>query len=90
MTPATAEALAMRVLAYLASEPEHLSHFLTTTGMGPSNLRGRAADPDVLAAVLDYLLGDESLLLAFCKADSANPGDPFRARRHLPGFMEPM
>ena len=90
MTPANAEALAMRALAYLAGEPEQLGRFLAATGIGPGDLRDRAADPDLLAAVLDHLLGDETLLLAFCESDGADPVETGRARVHLPGFMEPM
>jgi hypothetical protein len=90
MTPTAAEALAMRALAYLAGKPEHLGRFLAATGVGPAELRDRAADPNLLAAVLDHLLGDEPLLLAFCSSDGADPGDPGRARAQLPGFAEPM
>ena len=59
------------------------------TGIEPSQLRARAADPTVLAGVLDYLLGNEADLLAFCSAVGIDPAQPARARRLLPGYMGP-
>lgn len=90
MTPDLAEALALRALGYLAAEPERLGRFLAVTGIGPDSLRDHAADTDLLAAILDHLLADESLLLAFSAEDGADPAEVARARRHLPGFAEPM
>ncbi|MDA1132795.1 MAG: DUF3572 domain-containing protein [Proteobacteria bacterium] len=90
MTPDLAESLALRALGWLAAEPERLGGFLAVTGVGPDVLRDRATDSDLLAAVLDHLLADETLLLAFCGDDAADPADVARARRHLPGFAEPM
>ncbi len=41
--------------------------------MGPHNLRAAAGDPGFLAAVLDYLLGDERLLVAFAADQNLPP-----------------
>lgn len=59
------EMLAISALSFLAEEPERLSRFLDLTGLSPITLRRAAADPRFLASVLDYLVADESLLLAF-------------------------
>ncbi|MCA3596102.1 MAG: DUF3572 domain-containing protein [Methylobacterium sp.] len=59
------EMLAISALSFLAEEPERLSRFLDLTGLSPITLRQAAADPRFLASVLDYLVADESLLLAF-------------------------
>ncbi|MCA3628870.1 MAG: DUF3572 domain-containing protein [Methylobacterium sp.] len=69
MPPRTLEAdpemLAISALSFLAEEPERLSRFLDLTGLSPITLRRAAAEPRFLASVLDYLVADESLLLAF-------------------------
>ncbi|MCA3632171.1 MAG: DUF3572 domain-containing protein [Methylobacterium sp.] len=59
------EMLAISALSFLAEEPERLSRFLDLTGLSPTTLRRAAAEPRFLASVLDYLVADESLLLAF-------------------------
>jgi len=60
-----AEAVAVDALAFLAGSPEELGRFLAGSGLGPGNLRDAAADPAFLAGVLDHLMADEPLLLAF-------------------------
>jgi hypothetical protein len=80
-----AEALALRALAFLAEDPERLGRFLALTGLGPAELRMRAADPELLGGVLDHLLGDERLLMAFAEAREIRPEEVARARRVLPG-----
>jgi hypothetical protein len=82
-----AQALALRALAFLAEEPERLGRFLALSGLGPDELRSRATDPALLGGVLDHLLSDEPLLLAFAAAEELPPEQVARARRHLPGAM---
>lgn len=84
-----AEALALRALAFLADDPERLGRFLALSGIGPGELRSRAADPALLGGVLDHLLADERLLIAFIEASGLKPEEPARARRHLPGAAPP-
>ena len=60
-----AEAVAVDALAFLAGNPEELGRFLAGSGLGPGNLRAAAADPAFLAGVLDHMMADEALLLAF-------------------------
>ena len=68
-----AEAIAIAALGFLAGDPERLTRFLTLTGLGPADLRQRAGSPEVLAAVLDFLLGDESALLVFTASAALEP-----------------
>jgi hypothetical protein len=81
----SAEALALRALAFLAEEPERLGRFLALSGLGPDELRSRAGDPALLGGVLDHLLSDERLLVAFAEASQIAPEEAARARRRLPG-----
>jgi hypothetical protein len=80
-----AEAVAIDALNFLAAEPERLSRFLALSGLGPHNLRQAAASPEVLAAVLDHLAGDERLLVAFAAAQGVDPGAVTAARGALSG-----
>jgi hypothetical protein len=65
LTRDAAETIAAQGLAFLAEDPGRLAHFLALTGLEPDDLRVRAASPEVLAAVLEHLAGNESLLLVF-------------------------
>ena len=55
------------------------------TGASAEELRGRAADPEFLGFVLDFLLSDEDALLGFCEDMEIPPDAPMRARAALPG-----
>jgi Protein of unknown function (DUF3572) len=68
-----AEALAATCLAHLAEDPSHLTRFMTETGIGPDDLRASAGSRDVLVAVLEHVLGDESLLLVVASAQGTKP-----------------
>src|SRR5271155_1963401 len=82
---AAAEQLAVSALGFLAAEPDRLSRFLSLSGLGPENLRAAAADPSFLSSVLDYLLTDEPLLLAFAADQGQAPESIAAARRVLGG-----
>ena len=77
--------IGQRALIWLSGEPEALGAFLGASGLAPSEIRARAADPEFLGVVLDFLLGDEAMLLAFCRDTGTAPPDPARARALLPG-----
>jgi hypothetical protein len=85
MTPANAEILALKGLAYLANSNEPLDRFIALSGTGTGELRDRAGEPEFLAAVIDFLLSDEVLLMAFCDGASIDPRDLQMARQALPG-----
>jgi hypothetical protein len=80
-----AEITAISVLAWLASDGERLTRFLSLTGVEPSQVRAVAQDPGFLGAVLDHLLNDESLLQAFAADQGVDPAAISAARKRLPG-----
>jgi len=69
-----AETIALSALAFLADDVQRLGRFLALTGVGPAELREEARNPRMLAAVLNHLLQDESLLLVFA-ASQGIPAD---------------
>jgi hypothetical protein len=79
------EDLAVLALQFLAGEPDRLSRFLDLCGLGPHNLRASAADPGFLSAVLDYLAGDEPLLIGFAAERGIPPERIVAARRAMDG-----
>lgn len=80
-----AEVLALRALAFLAADETWLAGFVKMTGIHPEELRRRAAEPTFLGAVLDFLLANEALLIAFAEAGELPPETVGAARRRLPG-----
>lgn len=78
---AAAEELAADALGYLAGDLEHLGRFLALSGIGPAELRAAAREPGFLAGVLEFYMGHESLLLAFCEARGRRPTE-FAAARY--------
>jgi hypothetical protein len=68
-----AETIALSALAFLADDPPRLGRFLALTGLGPAELKEKAHAPRILAAVLTYLLQDESLLLVFAASHGIAP-----------------
>jgi hypothetical protein len=80
-----AEALAIQALSFIAEEPERLGAFLAASGIGPEAIRDAARAPGFLGGVLDHMLADESLLLAFADSAGLDPTSVARARRALSG-----
>ncbi len=85
MTADQAVAIGQDAVIWLAGEPEALAGFLGASGLAPDELRHRAADPEFLGFVLDYLLGADATVLAFAGAAGLRPEDPARARSVLAG-----
>jgi hypothetical protein len=67
------EVLAVAALEYIAAEPDRLSRFLDISGLGPQTLRKAAAEPRFLLSVLDYVIGDEPLLIGLAAARRTDP-----------------
>ncbi len=81
----TAETIGLKALGFLAETPDGLSRLLDISGIDVATLRNRAAEPEVLGAVLDFLLADDALIQDFCKGESLDARDVHRARHALPG-----
>jgi hypothetical protein len=78
-----AETIAVQGLGFLGGDPARLARFLALTGLEPVQLRREAQSAWFMAAVLDHLLSDESLLLVFCAETGVDPARVGPARRAL-------
>ena len=83
MTPESAETLALDGLGWLAGQKEALERFLAVSGLDPAGLRAAAATPGMGLAVLEFLLANEPLLLAFCETTGTAPQAIQAAHRTL-------
>lgn len=81
----TAEILALQALTWLVGQEALVHEFLGSSGLSGADLARAATRPEMLAAVLDFLLEDDSRLLAFCAEAGVAPANPMAARALLPG-----
>lgn len=72
-TTAQAEELAVAVLGWLASEDELMGRFLAMSGLRADQLRQAAGEPGFHAGLLDFIMGYEPTLMAFCAASGHSP-----------------
>lgn len=84
LTRERAEAIAAEALVFIAEEPERLGRFIALAGLSPDELRKQVQAPAFLGGVLDFLLGEEALVLAFAERLNVPPKTPGQARRLLP------
>jgi hypothetical protein len=84
MTRDRAETLGLDALTYLAGDPERLDRFLLISGLDELSLRERASEPEVLRAVVEYLLTDDELVTGFCSENGLDPRD-MHVASHLLG-----
>jgi hypothetical protein len=83
-----AEKQAILALGFIAEEPKRLASFLTATGLQADAIRQAAQQPGFLSGVLEHILGDESLLIAFAQSAGINPAEVARAAAALGGRWE--
>jgi len=83
LTKKDAESLAIQALGFIASDSARIGPFLAATGIGPDMIRAAAREPDFLRGVLDYVAGDDDLLIAFATEADINPFDVPIARDML-------
>jgi hypothetical protein len=81
----TAESLAIQALGFIASEPDRLAGFLNMTGIAAEDIRAAAREPRFLAGVLEHMLGNEGLLIAFAADAGIDPAEVGSARAALVG-----
>lgn len=81
----TAETLALQALGWLVATEDLLPVFLGSTGLSEADLRTRADDPELLAAVLDFLLMDDAWVTRFCDEHALGYHTLVEARAALPG-----
>src|SRR6516225_3863144 len=80
-----AEMLAVQALTFIAEDHERMSGFLASTGLESGQIRVAAQEQGFFAGVLEHLLADESLLVAFADSARCRSGrDRARPRRARP------
>jgi hypothetical protein len=73
LTVEDAEIIGLNALTFVAEDEARLGRFLALTGLSAEELRASAGETSTLRAVLEYLAGDESMLLVFAAAASLPP-----------------
>lgn len=74
-----AEIIAIQALGWLSNQDDLMMTFLGATGSGLDDVRNRAADPEFLASVMDFILMDDTWITDFCDAQSM----PYDAIQHI-------
>ncbi len=83
-----AESLAIQALGFIAQDPDRLAGFLSASGLRAEGIRSAARQPHFLAGVLEHMLADESLLVAFADSAGLDPATIARAHGALGGGWE--
>ena len=76
-------ALALRALAATLADQRLAERFLSLSGIDPPELRQRAADPDLLVALLQFLEAHEPDLVAVADEIGVKPEALVAARLEL-------
>jgi hypothetical protein len=84
-TNGDAEALALAALVWTLEVPARAERLLAVTGLEAGDLRARAGERTLLAAILGFLEAYEPDLLACAAAIGATPAELVRAREALEG-----
>ncbi|MEO0711135.1 MAG: DUF3572 domain-containing protein [Pseudomonadota bacterium] len=85
MTREMAEQSALGALAWLIGNDELVPVFLGATGVSEADLRARAAEPDFLASVMDFLLMDDAWVISCAQNFNWPPEHLAEIRAALPG-----
>ncbi len=88
MNREAAESLGVDALVFLAADEDRLDRFLALTGLAPGDLRALSTSPGFLAGVIDHLMSDERLLVAFAEEHRLDPTTIARASALLNGGDE--
>ena len=81
--PADAHVIALAALAATLGEERRAHRFLDLTGIGTDELRGRANDPELLAALIGFLEAHEPDLIAVAEEIGVEPSALAGARARL-------
>ena len=80
-----AEVIGLKALAWLMGNDELLPVFMGASGICEADLRVRAAEPEFLGSLLDFLTMDDAWVIAFCDQAGLTYETPLMARMALPG-----
>lgn len=83
-----AETLALQALAWIAGQDDLLGAFLGASGMSEGDLKKSAGSPEVLGAVLDFLMLDDAWVIGFCDTIHLPYDRVAMARAALPGGQQ--
>ncbi len=89
ITPEQAEILALKILGWLAENPDEMEKFTTLAGITPADILQQADNADMLGGMMDFFLSDDTMLTRFCEEQNIDPFLPAQARRLLPGGQTP-
>jgi Protein of unknown function (DUF3572) len=78
-----AEMLAIQALAFIGEEPQRLAGFLQSSGLAIDQVRDAARESGFLVGVLEHMLADESLVIAFAASAGVDPAAIGQARAAL-------
>ncbi|KFI33636.1 hypothetical protein CG51_09425 [Haematobacter missouriensis] len=81
----SAETLAIAALGWLAADEDRWQRYLGATGASAESVARSAREPELLAAVMDFLLTEDQLVMAFATDAGVRPEAVLRTRRLLPG-----
>ena len=87
-TPNDPMILALSALAATLGDERRARRFLDLTGIGTDELRSRANDPVLLAALIAFLEAHEPDLISVSEALEVAPASLSAARRQLEGNQE--
>lgn len=76
---AGASTIALQALTFQLADDGYRQRFLAQCGIEPQHLPDMVHRTDFLAGILDMMLRDESLLLAFCADTGLDPEEVERA-----------
>ena len=84
-SPNDPQAIALAALAATLADDRRARRFLDLTGIGTDELRARAGDPGLLAALITFLEAHEPDLIEVSEAIGIEPAALTEARRQLEG-----
>lgn len=80
--------IAILALQFMTEDVARLTGFFQDTGLNPEDITDLIQKPEFLIATLEYMLKNESLLLAFCAHKNIKPEEIFPAYITLSGTDE--
>ena len=80
--------LSLKAVAFIVADEPTRGRFLELTGLDAQGLKEGLENPQFLGSVLDFVLGDETLLMVFCANAGVEPDSVSKARMQLPGANE--
>jgi hypothetical protein len=79
------ETLSIKALSFLAEREDILDLFVASCGVSLEELYEEADQPETWAAILDFILSMDELVMDFCDTAQCTPQELWRARNDLPG-----